>query len=401
MGHNPTGGVLPLERRRQLYALCSKYDVIIIEDDPYWYLQYPSAAAEEARSRGLPPPPASSSSEEEDTSTTTAAANTQERKSGYAFLDSLEPSYLSIDVDGRVVRLDTFSKTVAPGCRMGWMTAAPAIIERLLRINEASTQQPSGFVQVVVAGALMGTQPASARAGFAAALQRAGLSPRARDTFAGWRVDGWVRWLEGLRAEYERRMVAMCRALDDGAHELKHQTPVRPADADWGVITKTRLFDFRWPRGGMFVWLRMRFETHPLWGVPRADGSSRRTGGDDDAAAAVVVDGVALCTALFVLLTRKPHLVVVSPGLMFSATEAVAAARGWAHYRLCFAAEDGADEVAACSRRFAEGVRRFWRVKRVAELERLLEGAPGSEDANATAAQREDLDFVPAACMGC
>ena len=30
MGHNPTGGVLPLERRKEIYALCSKYDVIII-----------------------------------------------------------------------------------------------------------------------------------------------------------------------------------------------------------------------------------------------------------------------------------------------------------------------------------------------------------------------------------
>ena len=109
------------------------------------------------------------------------------------------------------------------------------------------------------------------------------------------------------------------------------------------------------------------------------------------------MDGPALCTALFVLLTRKPHLVIVSPGLMFSATEEIAAARGWAHYRLCFAAEDDADEVAACSRRFAEGVRRFWRIKRVAELERLLEGAPGSEEQEAALLD----DFVPAACVGC
>ena len=63
---------------------------------------------------------------------------------------------------------------------------------------------------------------------------------------------------------------------------------------------------------------------------------------------------------------------------------------------LC-AAEDDADEVAACSRRFAEGVRRFWRIKRVAELERLLEGAPGSEEQEAALLD----DFVPAACVGC
>ena len=36
MGHNPTGIVLSLERRKEIYAVCSRYDVIIIEDDHYW-----------------------------------------------------------------------------------------------------------------------------------------------------------------------------------------------------------------------------------------------------------------------------------------------------------------------------------------------------------------------------
>lgn len=119
MGHNPTGGVLSLQRRKEIYALCCKYDIIIVEDDPYWYLQFPSAAVEEARSRGH-------------------AAQAVEpykpvKSSGYEFLDSLVPSYLSIDTEGRVIRLDTFSKTVAPGCRLGWITAQPALIERFNR----------------------------------------------------------------------------------------------------------------------------------------------------------------------------------------------------------------------------------------------------------------------------
>lgn len=120
MGHNPTSGVLSVQRRKDIYALCSKYDIIIVEDDPYWYLQYPSAAAEEAKSRGLATP----------TETQTYKPT---KSSGYEFLDSLVPSYLSIDTDGRVIRLDTFSKTIAPGCRLGWITAQPAFIERLLR----------------------------------------------------------------------------------------------------------------------------------------------------------------------------------------------------------------------------------------------------------------------------
>ncbi len=56
MGHNPTGYVLSLERGKEIYAVCSKYDVLIVEDDPYWYLQYPSGQIEEARSRNLPMP---------------------------------------------------------------------------------------------------------------------------------------------------------------------------------------------------------------------------------------------------------------------------------------------------------------------------------------------------------
>jgi DNA-binding transcriptional MocR family regulator len=119
MGHNPTGIVVSLERRKEIYAVCSKYDVIIVEDDPYWFMQFPSAKIEEAKSRNLPVP------------VTHPAA--PQKSSGYAFLDSLVPSYLSIDTDGRVIRLDTFSKMVAPGCRLGWVTAQPALIERFIR----------------------------------------------------------------------------------------------------------------------------------------------------------------------------------------------------------------------------------------------------------------------------
>lgn len=119
MGHNPTGCLLSLKRRKELYAVCCKYDVIIVEDDPYWYLQFPSAAVEEGRSRGTAP--------------RTMEAYTPTKSSGFEFLDSLVPSYLNIDTEGRVIRLDTFSKTTAPGCRLGWITAQPTFIERYER----------------------------------------------------------------------------------------------------------------------------------------------------------------------------------------------------------------------------------------------------------------------------
>jgi DNA-binding transcriptional MocR family regulator len=122
---------------------------MIIEDDPYWYLQFPSAAACEAEARNLPAPSA-------------APVHTFKKSSGYPFLDSLVPSYLNIDYDGRVIRLDTFSKTVAPGCRLGWITAQPAIVERIVRISESGTQQPSGFVQSMISELIMGPQPVMA-----------------------------------------------------------------------------------------------------------------------------------------------------------------------------------------------------------------------------------------------
>src|SRR5439155_21509566 len=127
--------------------LCQKYDIIIIEDDPYWFLQFPSAASLEASSRGL-------TLEKEESNIGPAPR----KSSGYEFLDSLVPSYLSIDTDGRVIRLDTFSKTVAPGCRLGWITAQPEFVDKLLRITETSTQQPSGFVQSMIAELILGPQ---------------------------------------------------------------------------------------------------------------------------------------------------------------------------------------------------------------------------------------------------
>jgi DNA-binding transcriptional MocR family regulator len=120
LGHNPTGIVVSVERKKEIYAVCSKYDVIIVEDEPYWYLQFPSAPIEEAKSRHQPVPDGSQ-------------LGTTEKSSGYPFLDSLAPSYLNVDTDGRVVRLDTFSKTIAPGCRLGWITAQPEFIERFSR----------------------------------------------------------------------------------------------------------------------------------------------------------------------------------------------------------------------------------------------------------------------------
>ena len=139
-----------------------------------------------------------------------------------------------------MVRLDTFSKTVAPGCRLGWITTQPNLCERLLRITETSTQQPSGFVQSMIAELIMGPHdPKHGRGG--------GKSDE------GWQVDGWVRWLQGLRGNYERRMQTMCSILE-GGKELVKSGRRKSIDHEWSVVDKVTLFDFVWPLGGMFVW---------------------------------------------------------------------------------------------------------------------------------------------------
>ena len=379
MGQNPTGVMLSVERRKAIYAVCVEYDVLIIEDDPYWYLQYPSAT-ESQLNHNTP------------------------KSSGFAFLDSLVPSYLSVDYQGRVIRLDTFSKTVAPGCRLGWITAQPALIDKILLYTQTCTQQPSGFVQSMIAQLVMGPDgslPPSRAFSF-------GSTPKQR----GWEIDGWVRWLEGLRGNYERRMQTMCRIFDEGAHLVKQGR--RPSleshlanldldanasssptalvkedsldDSDWRVVTTTPLYHFSWPKAGMFIWLRMDFTSHPLASkkpfytsnthrpsrIPHPLSPSnhiysywqRRT-----------LSHPTLAKALWVFLTQKPYLVLISPGAMFSASPQIAETTGWAFFRICFAAVDE-EEVEDMARRFVAGVHKFWEVKDADKIEEWAGHAP-------------------------
>lgn len=68
---------------------------------------------------------------------------------GEAFgLEGLGKTYLSLDVDGRVVRLDSFSKFLAPGMRLGWVTAHPDMLQKICFALHASTMGPCSFTQV-------------------------------------------------------------------------------------------------------------------------------------------------------------------------------------------------------------------------------------------------------------
>jgi len=93
------------------------------------------------------------------------------------FLKTLIPTYLSMDVDGRVMRMDSFSKVIAPGTRVGWITASEQIIERFVRHNECSNQNPSGISQLVLYKILD----------------------------ESWGHDGYLQWLINLRLQYTNR----------------------------------------------------------------------------------------------------------------------------------------------------------------------------------------------------
>lgn len=121
-GQNPTGVTASLARREQIYAVARKHDIYIIEDDPYYYLQ-------------LQPDSESTRSDDLD-----MVINQLK----------LPSSYLSLDTDGRVLRMDSFSKIIAPGVRMSWITASEQVIERIFRTHEVTLQSPSGFSQILV-----------------------------------------------------------------------------------------------------------------------------------------------------------------------------------------------------------------------------------------------------------
>lgn len=378
VGQNPTSGVLSIARRKEILAICNEYDVIIIEDDPYWYLQYPSATAHntlttfDASNTSFSPTQHMFANGE-------ALPEEEEKRgwksTGYPFLDSIVPSYINFDTEGRVIRLDTFSKTVAPGCRLGWITAQPALIERLLRITETSTQQPSGFVQSLVAELLIGP-PAVEKDG-GVALAREGPAGRGggKDG-AGWKPDGWVRWLEGLRGNYERRMTLMSAILAQGREFVVEERETEPqqqsvtsrgpckqrsaSTSSWSALRKFPLYTFHHPQGGMFIWLQVHLEAHPLFGTAVAQLGP-------------LAGPATLSHALWVFWTGAPHRVLVAPGAMFAADAQVREEQSWKFFRVCFAAIEEA-ELAPVSQRLVAGVRAFWEeVKEWRDVEELVD----------------------------
>ena len=103
---NPTGKTLPTERRQALAELGSKYDVIILEDDPYRDIRYSGV--------DLPP-------------------------------------IKSFDKTGHTVLASSFSKIFSPGSRLGYVFAEPRLIDLFYQIQTATVSVTSTLSQVLCA----------------------------------------------------------------------------------------------------------------------------------------------------------------------------------------------------------------------------------------------------------
>ncbi|MDO5111222.1 MAG: PLP-dependent aminotransferase family protein [Clostridia bacterium] len=99
---NPTGRTMTIERRKKLVELANKYDVCVVEDNPYGSLR---------------------------------------------FEGEIHPAIKSFDTEDRVIYLGTMSKIFCPGMRIGWIYAAPAILNKFNLIKQGADLQCSTIAQ--------------------------------------------------------------------------------------------------------------------------------------------------------------------------------------------------------------------------------------------------------------
>jgi 2-aminoadipate transaminase len=156
---NPRGITLSLERRQALVKLAQRYQVPIVEDEPYAELRFRGEAL---------------------------------------------PSLASLDDEGIVISLGTFSKTLAPGLRIAWLRASGAVMRAIVVAKQACDLHCSTLAQRAVAQLL--------------------------STF------DYDAHLQVIRAAYKERCLAMLDALE--------------ANLPPGS-TYTR------PDGGLFVWVEL------------------------------------------------------------------------------------------------------------------------------------------------
>jgi DNA-binding transcriptional MocR family regulator len=157
---NPTGVTMPIRARRELLKLAERYRVPIVEDATYSELYFTE----------VPP-----------------------------------PSLRELDSQNIVIHLNSFSKVLAPGLRLGWLSAAPSIIDQIAIIKQRLDPHTQNLVQFALARLI--------------------------------RDGNFDRHLRTLRAEHARRCAMMIGAVQ------RHV----PAST----------LRFARPQGGLYLWCRL------------------------------------------------------------------------------------------------------------------------------------------------
>ncbi|EPQ31880.1 uncharacterized protein PFL1_00079 [Pseudozyma flocculosa PF-1] len=145
-GANPAGTTASDERKRQILAVAREYDFVILEDDPYYYINF----------EGLGQDPV-----------------TRQRSRSYW---SLEEEGRDVHGTGRVLRFESFSKILAAGLRLGFATGPVELLDAIDANTAVSNLQPSGVSSVV-----------------------------AYKILSFWGVDGFLRHADNVAAYYERK----------------------------------------------------------------------------------------------------------------------------------------------------------------------------------------------------
>jgi DNA-binding transcriptional MocR family regulator len=102
---NPSGCVMSLQRRRHLLDLACRFQVPILEDDPYWDLSYKGEAL---------------------------------------------PSLKSLDRHAPVIYLSSFSKILFPGLRLGWLVAPSQVVRQLALAKQSTDLHSNTFGQWIL-----------------------------------------------------------------------------------------------------------------------------------------------------------------------------------------------------------------------------------------------------------
>eukprot|EP01025_Chloroclados_australasicus_P021747 TRINITY_DN2274_c0_g1_i1.p1 TRINITY_DN2274_c0_g1~~TRINITY_DN2274_c0_g1_i1.p1 ORF type:complete len:447 (-),score=41.82 TRINITY_DN2274_c0_g1_i1:376-1716(-) len=180
-GQNPTGIRYSKERIDGIYAVCRQHGVLIVEDDPYYYCQFPSDG-------------------------------NQDNVPGL----ELGPTFLSVDEDSRVIRLDSFSKFFMCGCRLGWISAHPEIIQKCALVLTVETIGANCIAQIA----------------FGAIMKK-------------WGRDGFESYVKSLQRVYTRKSHVAISACEEYL---------------------SGLVEFQRPSAGMFLWLKM-LHVEDFWDI--------------------------------------------------------------------------------------------------------------------------------------